>query len=574
LLAIGNEHVWHVAAMSLGLQRDVRAAFFLAAAVGGTKVSPANRRIAAEALGRIGDADAAPYLMKGASLGGDRFLQHSIIYALIELSEANETRHLGIAQSLSPAASAAALIALDQMPGGNLKPNEVIPHLGASDTTLRDAATWVVQQRPEWGGDLVGWLTDKLQALPPEVEGGGADPESTSRNALEALMVASAANEQVQQLLADTLRNDKSSPAAQRLAIQVMVDSKLPKAPESWVHAIAAALGQAKEGDLPLIVAAARRFPVATMNDNSAAAALAKIVDDQHRDFDIRVEALSILLGKHREVTSAQFNLLQQALGADRPVAVRSAAAEAIAKSHLTETQLDRLRVTIESAGPLELNRLLKPFGETTSEELGLRLVSSLKKSPSLISLRMDVLREALAKYSASVQKAVGNLESLVNVDAAAQRQRIEELMPLVTKGDVRRGHAVFYSSKAACSSCHRLGYAGGTTGPELTHVGKTRTERDILESILFPSLSFVRSYEPMMLTTQDGKAINGVIKNETSSEYIVATGPDQEIRIARNDVEEIQPSKVSIMPAGLDKQLTPGEIADLVTFLKTGAGQ
>ena len=114
-----------------------------------------------------------------------------------------------------------------------------------------------------------------------------------------------------------------------------------------------------------------------------------------------------------------------------------------------------------------------------------------------------------------TVQQRIDELESLVNVDAAAQRKRIEELLPLVAKGDVRRGHAVFYSAKATCSSCHRLGYAGGTTGPELTHVGKTRTERDLLESILYPSLSFVRSYEPMQIITQDGKTINGVIRDE-----------------------------------------------------------
>jgi hypothetical protein len=34
--------------------------------------------------------------------------------------------------------------------------------------------------------------------------------------------------------------------------------------------------------------------------------------------------------------------------------------------------------------------------------------------------------------------------------------------------------------------------------------------------------------------------------------------------------VEEIQPSNVSIMPAGLDKQLSVQELADLVAFLKS----
>jgi putative heme-binding domain-containing protein len=188
--------------------------------------------------------------------------------------------------------------------------------------------------------------------------------------------------------------------------------------------------------------------------------------------------------------------------------------------------------------------------------------------------VRMDLLREALAKYGPGVQKGIGDVEAIVNVDATAQRKRIEEMLPVAMSGDVRRGNAVFYSAKASCSSCHRMGYAGGTTGPELSHVGQTRTERDILESILYPSLSFVRSYEPMSITTQDGKTINGIIKQENAQGYVVATGPDQLVRLTRGDVDDIQPSKVSIMPAGLDKQLTPQELGDLVAFLKNPTGQ
>jgi putative heme-binding domain-containing protein len=258
----------------------------------------------------------------------------------------------------------------------------------------------------------------------------------------------------------------------------------------------------------------------------------------------------------------------------ENAVTLRLAAADAFSRSHLTPVQLVRLCNTIQTAGPLELNRLLTPFEFSREEQVGLKLVSSLTKSPALPSLRMDLLRATLAKYGPAVEKAIDELEPLVNVDVAAQRERIEEMLPLVKRGDVRRGHAVYYSSKAACSSCHRLGHVGGTTGPELTHMGDSRTERDLLESILYPSLSFVRSYEPMLIITDDGKTTNGVIIDETEHEYILATGPDEEARVKRADVEQLVPSMVSLMPAGLDKQLTPQEFADLVVFLKSATSE
>jgi cytochrome c1 len=40
-------------------------------------------------------------------------------------------------------------------------------------------------------------------------------------------------------------------------------------------------------------------------------------------------------------------------------------------------------------------------------------------------------------------------------------------------------------------------------------------------------------------------------------------------VRVARADIEEMRPGTVSVMPAGLDQQLTRQELADLVAFLK-----
>jgi putative heme-binding domain-containing protein len=133
----------------------------------------------------------------------------------------------------------------------------------------------------------------------------------------------------------------------------------------------------------------------------------------------------------------------------------------------------------------------------------------------------------------------------------------------------VRRGQAVFNSTKTACVACHAIGYLGGNVGPDLTRIGGIRSERDLLEAIVFPSASFVRGYEPVVVTTKSGKVHNGVIRRDAADEMVLAIAANQEVRIARADIEEVQPSRVSVMPAGLDQQLTPGDLADLLAFLK-----
>src|SRR5262249_40784925 len=102
----------------LGLNRDVEALAKLNEIVREDK-DAAIRRQAATALGRIGKSEAIPALMGAmARTAGDRFLEHAIIYALIQINHRDNTAKY-LADQL-PAVRRAALIALDQMPSAKL----------------------------------------------------------------------------------------------------------------------------------------------------------------------------------------------------------------------------------------------------------------------------------------------------------------------------------------------------------------------------------------------------------------------------------------------------------------------
>lgn len=567
LLTNEDEHIRHIALYAASLNRDLAAAPEVLRLL--QTDSPANCRIAAETLGRIGERRAVPQLLAAAAKADDRILQHSVTYALIELADVAATRK-GLADS-NPKTAAAALIALDQMAGGDLKPTDVIPHLNANDEAMRQAALWIVMHRTEWGSELSEWVRGQLKSLPPTAE---SESEPAKPTSLETLIRTFAGNSAIQNLLAEVAINHDSTAQVRTLALQVMAAAKLREPPACWIDAEAKVIGAAETALLPLAIGAARSLPPAALSNEPLKKSLIAIAESTKYDTAVRVDALAVLSASLPGLSDGQFQLLQQALATENPVPLRSAAAEAISKAHLTPAQLVRLCDAVRTAGPTEMNRLFAPFAESQDEKLGLQLLASLKENPGLSAVRLDLLREALAKYSPVVQEAIKPIEALVNVDAEAQRKQIESLLPLLAKGDIRRGHVAFYSAKAVCSTCHRLGIGGGNIGPDLSHIGQTRTERDLLESILFPSLSFVRSYEPVLITTVEGKTINGVIKDEGPQEYVVATGPDEIVKVARADVDEIQPSKVSIMPAGLDKQLSTQELIDLVVFLKNSTNQ
>jgi putative heme-binding domain-containing protein len=88
------------------------------------------------------------------------------------------------------------------------------------------------------------------------------------------------------------------------------------------------------------------------------------------------------------------------------------------------------------------------------------------------------------------------------------------------------------------------------------------------LEAVAFPSATFARGYEPVTLVTSAGLAMSGIIRRETADEVYLMTADRSEAPIRRDEIEEIEPSRVSIMPQGLDRAMTPDELRDLLSFL------
>jgi putative heme-binding domain-containing protein len=223
----------------------------------------------------------------------------------------------------------------------------------------------------------------------------------------------------------------------------------------------------------------------------------------------------------------------------------------------------------METIGPLELTKVLSLFERSTNASVGTRLVEALRKARGLTSIRSDLLQAVLARYPDPVRTQGAELLTTLNADVAKQRSHLEELLPMVKGGDIRRGQAIFNSPRTACSSCHAMGYLGGQVGPDLTSIGQVRTERDLLEAIAYPSASFVRSYEPYLVKTRSDEEYNGVLRKDGADEIILATGPGTEVRIPRSDISDIRPGTVSVMPAGMEQQLTRQELSDLLAFLK-----
>ena len=551
--------------------------------------SLAIRRAAVEALGRIDvDLDITRLLRAVADPSTDRVLQHSVTFALIENAIQIDLR-VSPKASLTPMIERVAMIANDQMKGGHVDPQQVVPWLTSKEPLLRETAQWLVGRHAEWGEALAGYLQDRLAvsylseqqlqeylnrlAKKGYVSKGTAinNPNEQDRQELVQQLAQFAGNPSIQALLATESRPMASASSnVRQLALDAMRASGLKELPPSWLESLKLTIAEKNPMLTPLAIATLRSFAVKGGDSDLQAALVAIVSSDTFAD-GVRVEALAAIPDVGAQPATEHLRLLTGNLDETASVSTRSAAVDALVKSKLEPVALAVLVDSIPHVGPLELNRLLGAFEHCSDEAVGLKLVAALKQSPVLTSLRVDAVKSRLAKFPASVQSEAEALYAAINVEAGRQQEKLNDLVGRLTGGDIRRGQVVFNSQKAACSACHNAGgYKGGNIGPDLSRIGKIRTERDLLESLVFPSVSFVRSYEPVLVVTKSGKQFNGLIRKETPDEITLATGAKEEARVLRSEIEEIRPSTVSIMPAGLETQLTKEQLADLIAFLKS----
>jgi putative heme-binding domain-containing protein len=345
-----------------------------------------------------------------------------------------------------------------------------------------------------------------------------------------------------------------------------MARAGLKRPPAAWVDALAGVLSATESESFASAVGVVRTWPAAAIDD-SLATALLRLSSNDRVPPETRFQALAATTDADLE--PARFTELLASVERTQAFAVRSAAAQALAAARLSEPQLIDLAARLDSVAPLELDKLLEAFAKSREDRAGLALVRSLARPELRPLLRPETLKPRLKDFGPAVAREAERLYDLLAADRAEQTARLERFLATAPPGDVRRGQAVFNDAKHACIGCHAMGYLGGKIGPDLTRIGGVRAERDLAEAVLFPSASLVRSYEPVAVTTHSGRAYNGLVKAETAELVILTISATEEVRLERSDIDQMEPSPVSIMPAGLDKQLTPQQLADLLAFLR-----
>lgn len=231
---------------------------------------------------------------------------------------------------------------------------------------------------------------------------------------------------------------------------------------------------------------------------------------------------------------------------------------------------------------PKTANAILEQFGSFNEEEKA-DAVQTLASRPAFaISLLRAVEagqlpREAISPFTARQLQALKNPEvnqllekawGTVRPASQTHKQQAVKYKQLLTKtalnaANPQAGKVVF---TRVCANCHKLFGEGGDVGPELT--GSQRANIDyILENVLDPSAVVPGEYRMTAFQLLDGRTITGIVRRETPQSLTVRT-LNEELVVAKNDIDERQQTRLSIMPDGLFENLSDEEILNLVRYL------
>jgi putative heme-binding domain-containing protein len=200
---------------------------------------------------------------------------------------------------------------------------------------------------------------------------------------------------------------------------------------------------------------------------------------------------------------------------------------------------------------------------------------------------RLEALLTAIEKKQVLAgQLEPARLEQLRKHPSAAVRKRAEKLLAglatpdrrkvlddyqgaLDLKADADRGKAVF---KKVCATCHRLENEGVEVGPDLLSALRNKSREQLLADILDPSREVDPRFINYVVVTRAGRSFTGLIAADTGASLTLRRAQKEEDVVLRADIEAIEATTKSVMPEGLEMQLSKQELADVIAYLRSVA--
>ena len=133
-------------------------------------------------------------------------------------------------------------------------------------------------------------------------------------------------------------------------------------------------------------------------------------------------------------------------------------------------------------------------------------------------------------------------------------------------KGDIDRGRVHF---RKTCAACHKLEGFGESIGADLNAI-RDRGTAAVLLNVLDPNREVKPQFLSYVVALDSGRTVTGMIAAETANSLTLRKADNTTESILRVNIDELKSTGLSFMPEGLEKQLDPAAMADVLAYLNS----
>ncbi|RUL88223.1 c-type cytochrome [Tautonia sociabilis] len=175
-----------------------------------------------------------------------------------------------------------------------------------------------------------------------------------------------------------------------------------------------------------------------------------------------------------------------------------------------------------------------------------------------LLQSRDEAIRSRAARLLAGMTGSTSRAEVIASYREA-----------LSLAGDSDRGQQVF---RRVCATCHKAEGVGAEVGPDLATV-TNRTPEDLIIHILDPNREVLTQYLNYSVATVDGRVLSGQVAAESPTSITLKRAEGVTDVVPRDQIDELASTGQSLMPEGLEQEVSVEQMADLIAYLKSLQG-
>ncbi|MBX3448860.1 MAG: HEAT repeat domain-containing protein [Planctomycetaceae bacterium] len=140
-----------------------------------------------------------------------------------------------------------------------------------------------------------------------------------------------------------------------------------------------------------------------------------------------------------------------------------------------------------------------------------------------------------------------------------------EYLRTMPAEGQTAAGRELFAKR---CAQCHKLGELGHAVGPDLAAL-TDKSVTALVTAVLDPNRAVEAKFLQFGVETTTGQVHTGLLSAESANSLSLLAAEAKTVSLLRSEIEDLWSVNKSLMPEGLEKEITPADLANLAAFIR-----